>query len=133
MNIFPTLFFCFLSNIGFPSSGDIFCYGGTWTFIENFIEAIYVLLALSPCILAGNNVPFMHDSDNKLRRQPGNVSGSSTPVSDILTDEEDVFSKMELSKSSRKYQLGLSSSDAEIDYRRGRSLREGRGGFAWHH
>jgi hypothetical protein len=75
----------------------------------------------------------MHDSDNKSWRQPGNVSGSSTPVSDILTDEEDVFSKMELSKSSRKYQLGLSSSDAEIDYRRGRSLREGRGGFAWHH
>lgn len=71
-------------------------------------------------------------ADNKSRRQPVNVSGSSTPVSDILTDEEDVFSKMELSKSSRKYQLGLSSSDAEIDYRRGRSLREGRG-FAWHH
>lgn len=69
--------------------------------------------------------------DGRLRRQPGNVSGSSTPVSDILTDEEDIFSKMELSKSSRKHQLGLSCSDAEIDYRRGRSLRE-RGAFAWH-
>lgn len=132
MNIFPTLFLCFLSNVAFPSLGDSFCYGGTWTFIENFIEAIFVLYLCLPAYLLANNVSFMHDSDNKSRRQPVNVSGSSTPVSDILTDEEDVFSKMELSKSSRKYQLGLSSSDAEIDYRRGRSLREGRG-FAWHH
>lgn len=69
--------------------------------------------------------------DNKSRRQPGNVSGSSTPGNDILTDDEDVFSKME-SKISRKYQMGMSSSDAEVDYRRGRSLREGRGDYAWH-
>lgn len=69
--------------------------------------------------------------DNKSRRQPSNLSGSSTPGT--LTDEEDIYSKMELSKKgSRKYPLGLSCSDAEVDYRRGRSVREGRGDFAWH-
>jgi hypothetical protein len=46
--------------------------------------------------------------------------------------DDDIFSKMASSKTSRKYHLGLSSSDAEIDYRRGRSLREGKGDFAWH-
>lgn len=43
-------------------------------------------------------------------------------------DEEGIFSKMGTIKVGRKYHMG-SSSDAEIDYRRGRSLREGRGGF----
>lgn len=70
-------------------------------------------------------------TDHILWRKSGNVSGSSSPGNDTLTDEEDIFSKMELSKSNRKYHLGLSCSDAEVDYRRGRSLREGRGDFAW--
>lgn len=49
-----------------------------------------------------------------------------------LTDEEDIFSMMGSSKSNKRYhRLGSSSSDAEVDYRRGRSLREGRGDFAW--
>lgn len=59
-------------------------------------------------------------------------SGSSTPGNQIGTDEEDIFSKIGSSRISRKYHLGMSSSDAEIDYRRGKSLREGRGHFAWH-
>jgi hypothetical protein len=46
--------------------------------------------------------------------------------------DDDIFSKMASSKISRKYHLGISTSDAEIDYRRGRSLREGKGDFAWH-
>ncbi|KAJ8772643.1 hypothetical protein K2173_027820 [Erythroxylum novogranatense] len=46
----------------------------------------------------------------------------------VVTDE-DIFPKVSSSKISRKYHLGLSSSDAEIDYRRGRSLREGKGDF----
>ncbi|CAK7345936.1 unnamed protein product [Dovyalis caffra] len=66
--------------------------------------------------------------DPKSRWQTGNISGSSTPGN----HDEDIFSKMASSKISRKYHLGLSSSDAEIDYRRGRSLREGKGDFAWH-
>lgn len=48
-----------------------------------------------------------------------------------ILSEDDIFSKMGSSKHGRKYHFGLSSSDAEIDYRRGRSLREGKGGFAW--
>jgi len=74
---------------------------------------------------------FLVNSDPKSRWQPGNVSGSSTPSNHVVTDD-DIFSKMASSKTSRKYHLGLSSSDAEIDYRRGRSLREGKGDFAWH-
>ncbi|KAL8088272.1 uncharacterized protein At1g76660 [Apium graveolens] len=49
----------------------------------------------------------------------------------VLSDSEDIFSKMGTSRFSRKYKKGLSSSDAEVDYRSGRSLREGRGDFAW--
>lgn len=66
----------------------------------------------------------------------GNFSGDfsvrSAPGTHILSDDEDIFSKMGASRISRKYHLGLSSSDAEIEYRRGRSLRQGRGDFAWH-
>ncbi|KAA8528834.1 hypothetical protein F0562_036189 [Nyssa sinensis] len=72
--------------------------------------------------------------DHTSRRQPGDISGRSTPGGNHLTDEEDLFSKMGASKLSRKHHLGLSScSDAEVDYRRGRSLKEGRGEFAWHY
>ncbi|KAK9270207.1 hypothetical protein L1049_025783 [Liquidambar formosana] len=69
--------------------------------------------------------------DRKSQRQPGNASGLSTPSNRNLSDEEDIFSKVGASKISRKYHMG-SSSDAEIDYRRGRSLREGKGDFVWH-
>ncbi|GMJ02816.1 hypothetical protein like AT1G76660 [Hibiscus trionum] len=69
--------------------------------------------------------------DHKSRRQVGDVFGSSTPISHPLTDEEDVLLKKSSSRS-RKYQLGLSCSDAEIDYRRGRSLRERKGDFEFH-
>ncbi|GAV65793.1 hypothetical protein CFOL_v3_09307 [Cephalotus follicularis] len=70
--------------------------------------------------------------DFKYSRQPENVSGSSTPGNRSPTDEEDIFSKMGSSRISRKYQLGMSSSDAEVEYRRGRSLRQGKGEFSWH-
>ncbi|GLU00163.1 hypothetical protein SLE2022_175490 [Rubroshorea leprosula] len=69
--------------------------------------------------------------DHKSRSPAGNIFGSNTPGNHALTDEDDIFSKMGSSRS-RKYHPGLSSSDAEIDYRRGRSLREGKGDFAWH-
>ncbi|XVE94336.1 hypothetical protein REPUB_Repub02eG0000400 [Reevesia pubescens] len=69
--------------------------------------------------------------DHKSRSQVTDVSGSSTPVNHTMTDEEDVFLKKSSSRS-RKYHLGLSSSDAEIDYSRGRSLREGKRDFACH-
>lgn len=83
-------------------------------------------------LTTGNNVFSLHDLDNKPKRQSGDVSGASTPGNQVLTDEEDIFSKMRTSRNSRKYHQGLSCSDAEIDYRRGRSLREGKGDFSWH-
>lgn len=46
----------------------------------------------------------------------------------FVTDgDDDVFCNMGASGGRRKYDMGLSYSDAEVDYRRGRSLREGRG------
>lgn len=80
----------------------------------------------------GNNVLSLHDLENKPRGQSGNVSGACTPGNQVPTDEEDIFSKMRTSRNSRKYHQGLSCSDAEIDYRRGRSLRESKGDFSWH-
>ncbi|KAJ7958020.1 putative Hydroxyproline-rich glycoprotein family protein [Quillaja saponaria] len=70
--------------------------------------------------------------DHKSQKLPGNVSGSVTSHNHILMGEGDIFSKIGSSRISRKYQLGYSCSDAEIDYRRGRSLREDRGDFTWH-
>ncbi|KAI3695988.1 hypothetical protein L1987_78994 [Smallanthus sonchifolius] len=52
------------------------------------------------------------------------------PVDHCLTDDEDIFSKMGMNV---KYHMGMgqSNSDAEIDYRRGRSLRESRINSKW--
>ncbi|KAJ9167009.1 hypothetical protein P3X46_021693 [Hevea brasiliensis] len=72
------------------------------------------------------------NEDPKSRKQAGDISASSTPGIHALKDDDNIFSKMTSSKISRRYDLGASCSDAEIDYRRGRSLREGKGDFAWH-
>ncbi|XP_031378726.1 uncharacterized protein At1g76660-like isoform X1 [Punica granatum] len=60
--------------------------------------------------------------------------GLSTPNNRSLTDSEqdtgNRLPRLRTSRSCRKYPSGLSSSDAEIEYRRGRSLREGRGNFS---
>ncbi|GAB2300489.1 hypothetical protein Dimus_034534 [Dionaea muscipula] len=58
-----------------------------------------------------------------LRRQPGELPSQTTPPVDILTDDELIFPKIRASRTKRKPQMGSSCSDAEIDYRRGRSLR----------
>ncbi|XP_010523273.1 PREDICTED: uncharacterized protein At1g76660-like isoform X2 [Tarenaya hassleriana] len=60
---------------------------------------------------------------------PWSDHGSSTPG-----NENGIFTELGSSRKSRKYRVGVCSSDAEIDYRRGRrmSLREGKGDFAWH-
>jgi len=72
------------------------------------------------------------DADDKSDGHAGDVSGQSTPSNFTLTDEEDLFSDPGKSRNNRKYRTGLSCSDAEIEYRRGRSLREYRGDLSWH-
>ncbi|PIA34127.1 hypothetical protein AQUCO_03800001v1 [Aquilegia coerulea] len=67
--------------------------------------------------------------DHNSPKQSADISGSLSD-NQVMTDDEDIFSRMGNSKIKR-YQLGLSSSDAEIDYRRGRSLRERKGDFSW--
>ncbi|KAL7154576.1 hypothetical protein ABFS83_03G010700 [Erythranthe nasuta] len=44
----------------------------------------------------------------------------------VLSDDEDIFAKMGNPRNGRKYHFGSSNSDAEVEYRRGRSLREER-------
>ncbi|XP_043712999.1 uncharacterized protein At1g76660-like isoform X2 [Telopea speciosissima] len=69
--------------------------------------------------------------DNKPWRQIEDVSEPNESSDHALTDGEDVFTKIGDSKIRKRYQVGLSSSDAEIDYRRTRSSREGKGNFAF--
>ncbi|XP_056847024.1 uncharacterized protein At1g76660 isoform X1 [Raphanus sativus] len=52
--------------------------------------------------------------------------GDHKPRNGIHADEEALLSRVGSVKGSRSYRTGFSSSDAEIEYRRGRSLREGR-------
>ncbi|KAL3513716.1 hypothetical protein ACH5RR_026433 [Cinchona calisaya] len=68
---------------------------------------------------------------NVSHMQPGNFSVRSAPGNHIMSDDDEIFCKIGASRISRKYHLGLSSSDAEVEYRRGRSLRQGKGDFAW--
>lgn len=67
--------------------------------------------------------------ERKPWRPSSDAPGLSTPINH--TDDENILWRMRSSRSCRKYHSGLSSSDAEIEYRRGRSLREGRRDFAW--
>ncbi|KAE9592679.1 hypothetical protein Lalb_Chr19g0131801 [Lupinus albus] len=68
-------------------------------------------------------------TDHKSHWHCSNNSGLSTPT---LMNEEDTFLKMGLSRSCRQYMTGLSFSDAEVEYRRGRSLTEKKGNVIRH-
>ncbi|KAL0284310.1 UNVERIFIED_CONTAM: hypothetical protein Sangu_2833500 [Sesamum angustifolium] len=61
-----------------------------------------------------------------LQKRFENVPGRSFPSNDMLSDDDDIFTKMGTRRIGRKYHFGSSNSDAEIEYRRGRSLREER-------
>ncbi|KAJ4962283.1 hypothetical protein NE237_022222 [Protea cynaroides] len=69
-------------------------------------------------------------TDNKPWNQSQDVPEQNEPSDYTLTDGEDIFSKIGDSKISKRYRVGVSSSDAEIDYRRARSSREVKGNFA---
>ncbi|KAL6548880.1 hypothetical protein OROHE_008725 [Orobanche hederae] len=77
--------------------------------------------------LGGGRGSYKTVEDHVPRSQYGDVSGRSLPRSQILSDDdEDIFSKMGAPRGRRKCHFGSSNSDAEIEYRRGRSLREQR-------
>ncbi|KAI4321708.1 hypothetical protein MLD38_035057 [Melastoma candidum] len=70
---------------------------------------------------------------NQKGARPYNGLGYGTPVIHAMTDDErKLFSRTRSLKNGRKYDLGSSKSDAEVEYRRGRSLRENREGFGSH-
>ncbi|CAI9763931.1 unnamed protein product [Fraxinus pennsylvanica] len=64
--------------------------------------------------------------DQVPQRRLGDVSGRSTPGNHILSDDDCIFSESGSTRNGRKYNIGSSNSDAEVEYRRGRSLREAR-------
>lgn len=101
-------------------------------FVFQLIFSISAIFFLSHPVSCSNNVIFfLYESGHILQKRPGDVFGRSLAGNHILSNDDDIFSRMGTSKISRKYHQGLSSSDAEIDYRRGRSLRDGKGDFAW--
>lgn len=65
-------------------------------------------------------------------KQVVNNSVQSTPGNHDPGTKDNIFSWKGSSRGSRKYHQGLSSSDAEIDYRRVRSLRERKANSEWH-
>ncbi|KAL1540563.1 hypothetical protein AAHA92_24900 [Salvia divinorum] len=79
-----------------------------------------------PALQLGDGVsthPGVHCSYNNPEDQaPQKQRG--LPSSHILSDDEDIYSNMGAHRNGRKYMFGSSNSDAEIEYRRGRSLRE---------
>lgn len=66
-------------------------------------------------------------SDNSLEDEAPKQkrSGRSFPSNQNLSDDEDIFSRMGTTRIGWKHHSGSSTSDAEIEYRRGRSLRYG--------
>lgn len=60
------------------------------------------------------------------KKRFGDGSGRRFPGSQILSDDEDQFANTGTSRIGWEHHFGSSISDAEIEYRRGRSLREGR-------
>ncbi|KAK4434137.1 hypothetical protein Salat_0576400 [Sesamum alatum] len=69
--------------------------------------------------------PYNGLKDQVSQKQSGDT-GRICHSNHNLSDDDDIFSKMGAPRIGRKYQFGSSNSDAEIEYRRGRSLREGR-------
>ncbi|XP_071686407.1 uncharacterized protein At1g76660-like isoform X2 [Rutidosis leptorrhynchoides] len=81
------------------------------------------------------NVPSLvineRPSPKSCRSGPSSCDALKDVREPCLTDDEDIFSKMGgSSRMNGKYHHG-SNSDAEIEYRRGRSLRESRGNLKW--
>nr|XP_043638047.1 uncharacterized protein At1g76660 [Erigeron canadensis] len=75
------------------------------------------------------------EATQSIRNEPDScdaIKDVKEPFEHCLTDDEDIFSKMGGSRMNGKYYMGNhANSDAEVEYRRGRSLRESRGNSKW--
>ncbi|XP_042006157.1 uncharacterized protein At1g76660-like [Salvia splendens] len=95
--------------------------------ISNVSDESFSMNPLTPDKSSGPgnilNAGFAHLEDQAPQKHS---SGRGLPTSPLLSDDEDMYSKMGAPRNGRKYQFGSSNSDAEIEYRRGRSLREER-------
>nr|GME02264.1 uncharacterized protein At1g76660-like [Ipomoea batatas] len=66
--------------------------------------------------------PYSNIADHSLQKHSKDFLGQNALSNHAVSDDEDVFSKMGNSRHGRKHPPGLSSSDAEIDYRKGRTI-----------
>lgn len=88
----------------------------------------------SQCCKSSSNdadLPDSHLKDNCSKTCRSNASRASSHEYRVVSEDEDIFSKMGNSRLCRKYPHGSSSSDAEIEYRRGKCLREGKSFAGW--
>ncbi|KAL0352484.1 UNVERIFIED_CONTAM: hypothetical protein Scaly_1637100 [Sesamum calycinum] len=86
---------------------------------------LFILRILLPA--QGDEICFFNGIPEQVpQKRFENVPGRSFPSNDMLSDDDDIFTKMGTRRIGRKYHFGSSNSDAEIEYRRGRSLREER-------
>eukprot|EP00262_Sarcandra_glabra_P007561 TRINITY_DN20448_c0_g1_i1.p1 TRINITY_DN20448_c0_g1~~TRINITY_DN20448_c0_g1_i1.p1 ORF type:complete len:503 (-),score=91.09 TRINITY_DN20448_c0_g1_i1:197-1705(-) len=70
-------------------------------------------------------------TDPKSCKQSGKTSPKDSKENILAAEEEDLLSKMGEIKVGRRKGAGLSSSDAEIDYGRGRSVKNGNRDVIW--
>lgn len=71
-------------------------------------------------------------TDPKSLKQPGNTCGLKDSGNDVQSSIEELISMTgDIKIGQRSRSSGLSISDTEVDYRRGRSVREGNGHLSW--
>ncbi|KAI3459972.1 hypothetical protein Pfo_016635 [Paulownia fortunei] len=82
---------------------------------------------LNRCNSVHSGVPVSYNGlEDQVPQKRFGDTGRSFHNNHILSDDDNIFSKMGAPRIGRKYHFGSSNSDAEIEYRRGLSLREGR-------
>ncbi|KAK4390060.1 hypothetical protein Sango_2069300 [Sesamum angolense] len=102
---------------------------GSYNSLEVLVIRTYHFLFILRILLPaqGDEICFFNGIPEQVpQKRFENVPGRSFPSNDMLSDDDDIFTKMGTRRIGRKYHFGSSNSDAEIEYRRGRSLREER-------
>ncbi|KAL6504191.1 hypothetical protein OROGR_026114 [Orobanche gracilis] len=95
---------------------------------EDFSSPLFggVRLNRSNSVHSGVQIPH-NGLEGQVPQKQFGISGRSFCSNQFLSDDDDsIYSKKDSSRIIRKHQFGSSNSDAEIEYRRGSSLRERR-------